>query len=114
MVNQHLGALDRLEERLPGHLLVVLLLPAADDSLPALANWVNDTLDPVDEVSLVLMSDGTPDIVSARVAGQLQVHLLQVVTFVALVEITIEPHEDEVVLYLVRDGWELLGNHTVL
>jgi hypothetical protein len=51
----------------------------------------------VNEVAPLLMSDGTPDLVSAGLIRQLQVNALQVVALVALVEITLEPHEKVVV-----------------
>jgi len=83
------------------------LLPSADDSLRALA-------EAVDKHAQFLTSDGAADIDTAQMVGQLQIHVLQAVTLVALVEISLKSHQNVVLLDGVHDEVEVLGDHAVL
>jgi hypothetical protein len=89
---QHVRPLNGFKESLSRHLLVSLLLPSANDSLPALGNSINNALKAINKVTPFLMGDGASDLIPSRMIGELEVHVFQVLTPMVLIEVTLKTY----------------------
>ena len=102
----------RFEQSLARHLLLAAGLASLDDSLPSVVNSLDDPFEPCNEIVPVCFRNRATNFVPPRVVRQLEIHVLQIVRLVLLVELFAEPYQQVVVLNRVCDLSELFRNLT--
>lgn len=76
----------RLEQSLTWHLLLAACLASLNDSFSSVVDSFDDAFKPLHEVKPVCFGDCTSNFVPARVVGQLEIHVSQVIRLMLLVE----------------------------
>lgn len=77
----------RFEQSLPGELLLSSLLSSLDNSRSFFLNTFYQAFQACHKVLPVILGDGSTNLVPTRVIRQLQVHILEVVRLVLLIEL---------------------------
>ena len=105
-----LDSLFRLKQSLAWELLLSALFTASDDSRSLFLDSINQALQSGDEILPVVLCNRATNLISSRMIGQLQVHVLQVVRLVFLIELFPQSDKQVVILNRICNSCQFLWN----